>query len=236
MFMNKIRVNLIIFKLTILSIIGILSIYFSNFPISNNLNMAKNTFLAKSLLVSFLFILLGIYTLKKTSFPFNFKNAKSLLTINSKNYLISFTIALLLGGFLLFISPNFNNLLLQSSFLGEFNTSLFTKFLYNGINEEIIMRLGVLTILYGIFSKFTPSKNAKILALAISSFLFALSYLPIYTNNSINFTPIFLIVGTKFIYGIIYGYLYMKYNLITSIICHAFTYLFHFMLTLIIIN
>ena len=214
-----------------LSLLGVGSILFSSFPILKEFNIPKWTILIQPLLLTVGFVFVGLYALRKTNFPFQFKSYTELLEINRKGVLAGIVVALFLGILLLFIAPYLEALL--PSYLGEFDIALATKLLYGGINEEIIMRLGVLSLAFYISIRFFGHHSSQILAIVLSSLLFALGHMPIlFADGSPGLEAVSFVVGANFLFGIVFGYLYVKFNLMTSMICHAATHLFHSILTL----
>ncbi len=225
--------NINVNKLLFLTIIGVSSIMFSDFPILDKFSIPKWSVLIQPLVISNLFIFLGLYSLKKTSYPFKFKNLKELIELSRNGLIVGVGLSFALGALLFFITPYFENLL--PNFLKDFNISLITKILYGGINEELIMRLGLLSFLYLICKKFFNNLKSKILALTISSILFALGHLPIlFIDGTPNFNSIVFVIVANSFFGLIYGYLYIKYNLTTSIIAHASTHIVHYILTILL--
>lgn len=229
--MNWTTKNISISKLLLLSAIGVVSIMFSKFPVLGKFNIPKWSILLQPLFLSILFIFLGFYFLSKSKFPFNFKNYKELLSLTKKGVIASFFTSVFLGFILFYITPYFENIL--PNFLREFNISIITKLFYGGINEEIIMRLGLLSFLYFIFNKFFKNRISWVLALLFSSLLFAIGHLPIlYIEGTPDLNSILFVVTANLFFGVIFGFLYIKYNLTTSILAHALTHLFHYILIL----
>jgi membrane protease YdiL (CAAX protease family) len=90
---------------------------------------------------------------------------------------------------------------------------------YGGIVEEILMRLFLMTLIFWIFSKFT--RHAAWPAIIIASLVFGLGHLPA-TAQLLELTP--LIVFRAFLLngigGIIFGWLYWKKGLASSMLSH----------------
>lgn len=220
--------------LLFLAIIGVTSILFSDFPILNKFSIPKWAILIQPLMLSVLLMLLGTYSLNKTSYPFKFKNQKELLELDQKGIIVSVVLSFPLGVILFLITPYFESLL--PNFLKEFKISIITKVFYGGLNEELIMRLGLLSFLYLICKKFFTSLKSKIFALVISSILFALGHLPIlFIDGTPNFNSVVFVISVNVFFGLIYGYLYMKYNLTASFIAHASTHIVHYLLIMVLI-
>ncbi len=100
--------------------------------------------------------------------------------------------------------------------------------LYGGITEEILTRLFFLTLLAWILTRFShghdgkPSATAMWLAIVGSAVLFGLGHLPA-TLASTPFSIIVLLraVLLNGIYGTLFGYLYWKRGLESSMLSHA---------------
>lgn len=112
------------------------------------------------------------------------------------------------------------------------NTPFFTRILYGGITEEIILRWGLMTFLVWIMwlalQKFqgAPETIYVILAIAISSFVFGLGHLPIAFALSSQITVLlvlYIVLGNS-LFGIIAGYLYWSTGLESAIIAHMVTH------------
>jgi membrane protease YdiL (CAAX protease family) len=115
---------------------------------------------------------------------------------------------------------------------------LITKILYGGITEEIIVRWGWLSLILFIGTKiFKKERAAIILAVLISSLLFGIGHLPIVfqsLGDSVNAFIVFYIIIFNAIGGIIFGFLFLKYNLETAMFAHIFFHVFTFLFNLIL--
>ena len=95
---------------------------------------------------------------------------------------------------------------------------------YGAINEEIYLRLFVMSLLVWIFYKFSKNKNNPIFmwfSIFISSILFGLGHLPI----ALKFAPLSVwlvakIVTLNGIAGVAFGWLYWKKGLESAMIAH----------------
>lgn len=97
---------------------------------------------------------------------------------------------------------------------------------YGAINEEIYMRLGLLSLLiFGLNRIFKQEKSERIFwsANLITAFLFALGHLPA-TKMVTDLTSLVVFRGL-FLNGIpslVFGHLYRKHGLETAMLCHFF--------------
>ena len=107
--------------------------------------------------------------------------------------------------------------------------NIMTRLMYGGITEEIIMRFGLMTFLVWIISKISNSKSNAVflVAILISSLLFALGHLPIVysTVEVVSFGLVTYILIGNTVGGLVYGYLYWKKGLECSMISHMSTHL-----------
>ena len=211
-----------------LSILGVSSILFSDFPILKTYNIPIITILFQPLILSILSIFLGLYLLKNSKYSLSeFHNKKKLLSISKNGVFASITLGVFLGGLLYIIYPHFQNLL--PSFFNKFKINIITRILYGGINEELIMRFGLLTFLFYFFNKFSNYKTSILLSLILSSLLFALGHLPIlYMEGNPRLSLLTYIIGFNFLFGLFFGIVYLRFGLLSSIICHSFTHLVHY--------
>jgi len=116
---------------------------------------------------------------------------------------------------------------------------LITKLLYGGITEEIITRWGWLSLLFYITNKlFKKKKISYILAIALSSLIFAIGHLPIVYQNlgtsSVSTFIVLYIVSFNTFLGIVFGYLFVKFNIETAIFAHISFHLFLFLINILI--
>lgn len=107
---------------------------------------------------------------------------------------------------------------LWKSFLASF---------YGGIAEEVLMRLGIMTLFVWITIKIKktkdnkPTKTGIWISIILSSIIFGLGHLPI-TSSLVAITPIviFRAVLLNGVGGIIFGWLYQKHGLESAMISH----------------
>jgi membrane protease YdiL (CAAX protease family) len=93
---------------------------------------------------------------------------------------------------------------------------------YGGIVEEILMRLFLMTLVFWIFSKFT--RHAAWPAIIIASLVFGLGHLPA-TSQLVTLTPLIILRALLLngIGGVIFGWLYWKKGLTSSMLAHFST-------------
>lgn len=105
-----------------------------------------------------------------------------------------------------------------------------TRLLYGGIVEELLLRWGLMTLLvwivWRVWQKRSPQPTSInfVLAILISSLVFAASHLPIASIAIGQLTlalTLFVIVANS-IFGLVAGYLYWKHGLEAAIIAHMF--------------
>ena len=122
--------------------------------------------------------------------------------------------------------------------LGEYGKLLPfpTRLLYGGIIEELLLRWGLMTLLvwaaWRLFQKGRgqPKPAFFIVAIVISSLVFAIGHLPIafmlFPEPTLALT-LFVIVANS-VFGLIAGYLYWKKGLESVMIAHALTHVVMF--------
>lgn len=102
---------------------------------------------------------------------------------------------------------------------------------YGGFTEEIMMRLGLLSILFFLFKKFLKKRSVDNLptkefwfANFVTAILFAAAHLP----TTAQITPLTSIVVFRCLFlngfpSLVYGYVYQRCGLEISMLCHFFT-------------
>jgi membrane protease YdiL (CAAX protease family) len=98
-----------------------------------------------------------------------------------------------------------------------------TRFLYGGITEEILMRFGLMTLIVFLAQKISDTNQNYTywVGILLSTLLFALGHLPV-VINTVGFSTLlfaYIIIANSFA-GLIFGWLYWKKGLESSIIAH----------------
>ncbi|WAA09607.1 CPBP family intramembrane glutamic endopeptidase [Fervidibacillus albus] len=192
-------------------------------------------------------LLLGMFLADKvqlTSFLFRNWEKGSFLTGLTKGWKQGIGSGLALGIFMI----SFDVLLrpwlpevFQSSFEQPQLYDLLMAILYGGIVEEIMMRWGLMTLfvffIWKLFfrRKSTPPKYAYIIAIVASAFFFSIGHYGA-TATLTEMTPLvwirmFILNGAG---GIVFGWLYWKFQLETAMIAHIFTHITMFIITMIL--
>ncbi len=156
---------------------------------------------------------------------------KSLNKINYKKVFLPATIGGVAGGVLLVLFYSFFLAYLPSEFIEngkEFNPPAYTRLLYGGITEEILIRYGLMSFFaLGIF-RITQKKDSSvraynyIFAILVSSLIFAAGHLPVASLLSpvvTDYLVVYIILGNS-ILGLIAGFLYWRRGLEAAIIAH----------------
>lgn len=105
-----------------------------------------------------------------------------------------------------------------------------TRFLSGGITEELLMRWGLMTLVVWIAWRVLQRQATKptticfVLAILLSSFVFAVGHLPaaLMLLPEITAAVIFFVIVANSAFGIVAGYLYWKYGLEAAMIAHMF--------------
>lgn len=103
-----------------------------------------------------------------------------------------------------------------------------TRLLYGGLTEELLLRWGLMTFLvWAIWRLFQrrqmkPTTVTFVVAILLSSFVFAIGHLPIaiMLAGERTFSIIFFVVLANSAFGLVAGYLYWKYGLESAMIAH----------------
>jgi len=114
--------------------------------------------------------------------------------------------------------------------LGEsLKPTLWTRFLYGGITEEILLRFGLMTLIVWLTSKIYKGTKSFVFwfGILVSSIIFALGHFPVayqaLESPSIGLLTYILIANS--IGGIVFGWLYWKKGLESAFIAHIFTHI-----------
>jgi len=111
---------------------------------------------------------------------------------------------------------------------GGTELTLWARFLYGGIAEELLLRFGFMTLVVWILFKISKKLNNPIywIAIILSTLLFAVGHFPVVfaaipAPSSLLLTYILI---ANSIGGLIFGWLYWKKGLEAAMIAHAFTH------------
>ena len=149
-----------------------------------------------------------------------------------KPQLIPAFIGGVIGGIILSIISGY----LPTEFLsvaGAFVPPWYTKVLYGGITEELLVRWGLMSfIVWGLYRLTQTSGSVikshnYILAIIVSALIFGMGHLPIVfaLASDITFYLVTYIVMANAAFGFIAGYLYWKYGLECAIGAHMMTHM-----------
>jgi len=232
------------FTLLVLGMMGVLSLYSMNFPITESsremlLKMfseeeIKWLLLLNPAIMTFGAVAVGTVLFDRVGLKLPFfssllngeLNMRSLSLIAQSGVLFG-TIA---GVSMSLIYLVFSSHLLYDfhALSEEFKPTLEGRFLYGGITEEIIMRFGLMTFVVWIFKKIIRQKPnwIYIVGIILSSFFFAIGHLPIVFNLIEDPTTILIsyIIAGNMIGGVIFGWLYWKKGLASAMIAHIFAH------------
>lgn len=121
-----------------------------------------------------------------------------------------------------------------------FDPPLAVRLLYGGITEEVLVRWGLMTFLlwavWRLFGRSTDKPSAALVwcSIILSSLAFGALHLPIAFTLAAEVTSglIVYIIGANSVFGILFGYLFWRYGLESSIIAHTLTHLVTFLIAL----
>ena len=107
--------------------------------------------------------------------------------------------------------------------------NLFTRILYGGITEELLMRFGLMNTLCWILFKITRKLSDGVYwtAIAAAALLFAAGHLPVLYQmvEDPTFTTVLYVLLGNSVGGLIFGYTYWKNGLESAILAHMFGHL-----------
>lgn len=187
-----------------------------------------------TIIISSIFIIIGLLLAPRIGLKLpiidNFVEGKNIKK-DMKNILpLSIFSGLLVGFFILFGDYIFTlfggSVIVESSQIPSAFQGFLASF-YGGINEEIMLRLFLMTLIAFILFKIKKSnceKSSKWIywsAIMISTFLFAIAHIPI-TAAIVELTPLIILRSVIFngIGGMVFGWLYWKRGLESAMISH----------------
>ncbi|MGI2259902.1 CPBP family glutamic-type intramembrane protease [Shewanella sp. GXUN23E] len=192
---------------------------------------------SSALLIAMIFI--GIWAAPKVELETPIIDAwigKSLGSINYRRIILPAVIWGVVGGVAILAVQGVFLPYLPGEFIGNaqaFSLPVYTKLLYGGITEEILIRFGLMSFftwgIYRLIQQGQGSVNAYnyILAIILSSLLFAIGHLPAVNLLSPTVTmPLvtYIILGNS-LFGFIAGALYWKRGLEAAMIAHMVAHL-----------
>jgi len=111
---------------------------------------------------------------------------------------------------------------------GGMKLTLWARFLYGGITEELLLRFGFMTLLVWVMFKISKKLNNPIywIAIVLSTLLFAVGHFPVAYSaipEPSSLLLSYIIIGNS-IGGLVFGWLYWKKGLEAAMIAHAFAH------------
>ncbi|RHW76268.1 CPBP family intramembrane glutamic endopeptidase [Colwellia sp. RSH04] len=115
----------------------------------------------------------------------------------------------------------------------QLNPSWYTRLLYGGITEEILIRWGMMSLLVWLMYKFIQKNNEEvsskyfIIAIVITSMLFGIGHLPVINLLGAEMTVglVSYIIIANSLFGFIAGWLFWKYGLESAIAAHMIAHI-----------
>ncbi len=184
-------------------------------------------------------VFLGLWASPKVNLQTPFIDSyldRSLSKIRYKETLLAAFLGGVLGGLLLVGWYNVFIPFLPAEFVLNakmFSPPSYTKLLYGGITEEILIRYGLMSFFTWVLFRVTQKNTSVIgahnyvLAILFSSLLFGVGHLPAASILSPVMTStllVYIVLGNS-IFGVIAGYLYWKRGLEAAIISHMVAHL-----------
>lgn len=120
-------------------------------------------------------------------------------------------------------------------------SQLLMGLLYGGITEEILLRWGFMSLLVWVGgaafqrSQSAPKKSLVVSAIFLAAVLFGIAHLPaMSTMATLTGWVVFRTVMLNTLGGVVYGWVFWRYNLETAMIAHASTHIGFFLVSLIL--
>ena len=206
-------------------------------PLPVSLLYAISAFQSSALLIAMIF--LGIWAAPKVELGTPIIDAwtgKSLRSVNYRRFLLPAVIWGVVGGAVILMVQGLFLPYLPGEFISNaqtFSLPVYTKLLYGGITEEILIRYGLMSFFtWGIYRIIQQGQGSVksynyILAIVLSSLLFGIGHLPaVGLLSPIVTVPlvIYIILGNS-LFGFIAGALYWKRGLEAAMIAHMVAHL-----------
>jgi hypothetical protein len=236
---KKIRLGLILFALGFL---GVLSLLTATLPVDDlpeqfaefSPIIVKLIMLANPTIMLIIAVLVGTILYDKVNLTV--PTISALLKMDSpqttfvQQLKYGVVLGLLAGILITLVAWAFNAIIPQEfeALESEVQITLFVRFAYGGITEELLLRFGFMTLVVWIISKITKKLNDPIywIGIAVSTVLFAIGHFPVayaaVTNPSLILLT-YILIGNS-IGGLVYGWLYWKKGLEAAIVAHIFTH------------
>jgi hypothetical protein len=137
------------------------------------------------------------------------------------------------GGLLVGLSALFSSWIPQAlvDLQERMQPSLWTRFLYGGVTEEILLRWGMMTFIVWLLWRIAmrrrqPADWVYIWGIIGSALLFGAGHLPIVftLSESVQAGTIVYIIGLNSLFGLIAGWLFWKKGLEAAMIAHIFAH------------
>jgi hypothetical protein len=170
---------------------------------------------------------------------------KALLPELRRSFLLAFTAGLILGP----VIQLFDWALLPLTGLGSLEgpvemmplSQLLMGMLYGGITEEILLRWGFMSLLvwlgWALFqrSRTAPARGIVWGAILLSAIMFGIAHLPAMASLvPLTGWVLMRTVLLNALGGIVYGWLFWRYNLETAMVAHASTHIGFFIMSLVL--
>lgn len=142
----------------------------------------------------------------------------------------------LIGGVIILVFASITQPLLPASFIANaeyFVPPWYTKLLYGGITEEVLVRWGFMSFFVWLFSRINHKSGEPLrviyyfLGIVSAAFLFGLLHLPAASLLSSEVTPALIayIIIANSIFGVIAGWLFWRYGLECAVLGHMFCHI-----------
>ncbi len=114
---------------------------------------------------------------------------------------------------------------------------LVVRLLYGGITEELLLRWGFMTVLVWLAWRFVQKRQgaprAAVVwtAILVSAVVFGLGHLPAakFVVGYLDATIVAFITAGNSLFGILFGFLFWRYGLVSAIVAHALTHFVNYL-------
>ncbi len=199
------------------------------------LNLINPTILLliTSILGGFLYKKVGLKSLI-LSYLFEKNKDLNIKKVFMDSFLFSLCIVVVISLIYLFIEDHSSFQKLKDT---KLETNFLVKILYGGITEEIMVRWGLMSFIVYLSLFVIKNKYAYYIGIFLSSILFGMGHLPIIfqlLGDDMNTFILLYIVFMNFIPGLVFGYLFWKRDIETSIVTHIFFHCWVLLITCVI--
>ena len=122
---------------------------------------------------------------------------------------------------------------------GRLELPLLARILYGGITEELLIRWGLMTVVLWLLwtiiqrRRGRPRAGLGWAAIVLSAIPFGAGHLPLVAaaGDGLTAAIVFWVVGANAVFGLMTGYLFLRFGLESAVIAHSLAHVFDFLAT-----